>query len=153
MFDLKLPVTLPGFDLNIVLAIAAALVVVLLTLAVLVARSIARSRLIAVAAIVALVVSGGGTISGWLGTLTALLVVIGVMAIGVIITLGHNRGVLELVRSLVKPNDPPTRVDRSDRIMPPSVVHQPPPMLNAPATPARLKSRRPPRRHWSKWGF
>lgn len=153
MFDLKLPVMLPDFDLNIVLVLAAALVVVLLTLAVLVARSIARSRLIAVAAIVALVVSAGSTISGWLGTLAMLLVVIGVIAIGVIITLGRNKDVLDLIHALIKPNDAPTLVDRSDLLVPPTVVDQPPPLLNAPAAPARLRSRRSPRRNWGKWGF
>ena len=149
MFDLRFPINLPNLDLTAVVAMVVGLLAVVLILATLLVRSALRSRL-------ALVLAFGLIITGALanlGAVTGLIGITGIVVIGVIITLGRNQDVLELIRSLVKPNDPPTLVDRSDLIMPPSVVDQPPPMLNAPATPARLKSRRPPRRNWSKWGF
>ena len=149
MFDLRFPINLPNFDLTTVVAIAVGLLTVVLILATLLVRSALRSRLVLVIAF-GLIVTGA--LSN-LGAVTGLIAIAGVVVIGVIITLGRNKDVLDLIRSLVKPNDAPTLVDRSSLLMPPTVVDQPPPMLNAPAAPARLKSRRSPRRNWSKWGF
>ncbi len=149
MFDLRFPINLPNVDLTTVFAVVVGLLAVVLTLATLLVRSALRSRL-------ALVIAFGLIITGALanlGAVTGLIAIAGVVVIGVIITLGRNKDVLELIRSLVKPNDPPTLVDRSGLLMPPTVVDQPPPMLNSPASAPRLKSRRPPRCNWSKWGF
>ena len=149
MFDLRFPINLPNFDLATVVAVVVGLLAVLLILATLLVRSALRSRL-------ALVIAFGLIITGALanlGAVTGLIAIAGVVVISVIITLGRNKDVLELIRSLVKPNDPPTLVDRSAPIVPPMVVDQSPPMLNAPATPVRLKSHRSSRRNWSKWGF
>jgi len=149
MFDLRFPINLPNFDLATVVAVVVGLLAVLLILATLLVRSALRSRL-------ALVIAFGLIITGALanlGAVTGLIAIAGVVVIGVIITLGRNKDVLELIRSLVKPKDPPTLVDRSALIMPPTVVNQPPSMLNAPKSAPRLKSRRPPRRNWGKWGF
>lgn len=149
MFDFRLPINLSNLDLTTIFAIAAGILVVVLTLGVLLTRSALRSRL-------ALVIAFGLIVMGALsnlGAVTGLIAIAGVIVIGIIITLGRNKDVLDLIRALVKPNDTPLPVDRLPLSAPRTTVDQLPP------TPARSVSTVRPRSHhrhspiWGKWGF
>lgn len=90
-----------------------------------------------------------------LGAVARLIAVIGFVVIGLVIALGCNRDVLDLIRSLVKPSAAPTPVpfvDGSTPITPMTMIDQPP-SLPAPRVPVRPRSRRKRAGQLDKWGF
>ena len=102
--DIRIPVELPSIDLSAVLPLLALVVLAALIVFALVARSVIQSRALALIVIAAIIVLGSSTIVGSLNALIGLLVVAGVTAIGLVIVLGRNPDVLDLLQVVAKRN-------------------------------------------------
>ncbi len=102
MLEVKLPVELPTIDLGSVLPLIALVVLAALILITLMARSLIQSKALAIVALAAIVIGGSASIVGGLQAIAGLIGVTGLVASGLIITLGRHQAVLDVVRTLAK---------------------------------------------------
>lgn len=122
--DIKFPVEFPAIDLSGVLPIVALVILAALILVTLTARSLIQSRALALVALAAIIIGGSSSIVGGLQAIAGVILVVGLVAIGLIVTLGRNREVLDVVRSAV---ERPTIYSHSQPYQPPLLDAPPPP--------------------------
>ena len=126
MFDFKLPIELPTIDLSQALPLIALVVLAVMILFSLLARSLIRSRAFALALVAAVVMLGNGAVVGEIGAFTTLIAVAGVVIIVGVIALGRNPGVLDLLHVVAR------RERATAAQLPPTVIDQSTPLSAAP---------------------
>ena len=119
--DIKIPVEFPAIDLSAALPLLALVVLAALILVALTARALIKSRAFTIALITAVVILGSSTIVGSLQSIALLLGVAGVIMIGLVLVLGRNPDVLDLLHVVARN----TAVSRSESTAPllPIVEH------------------------------
>lgn len=119
--DIKIPVEFPVIDLSAALPLLALVVLGALILFALTARTLIASRAFTIALVAAVVVLGSTTIVGSLQSIALLLGVAGVAVIGLVLALGRNPDVLDLLHVVARN----TAVSRSESTapLPPIVEH------------------------------
>lgn len=148
MPPITLPLELPAIDLGTIVPIIALVMLGALILVTLTAHSLIKSRAFGLGLFALIIIAGSATIVGSLQALAVLIGVAGVVAIGLIVVLGRNPDVIDLLHT-ARPQTPPQ--------LPPGWDQQPqaqlPPPAGRSASPAvrRSSSRivRPP----DGWGF
>lgn len=116
--NVQLPtIEFPPIDLSTALPIIALVILGALILLTLTARSLIQSKALALVALAAIFVGGSSSIVGGLQAIAGVILVTGLVAIGLIVTLGRHRDVLDVVRSVVE--RPTVTVHRPD---PPQLI-------------------------------
>ncbi len=123
MPQITLPIELPAIDLGTIVPIVALVVLAALILATLTARSIIKSRAFGLGLFALIIIAGSATIVGSLQAIALLIGVVGVVTIGLVVVLGRNPDVLDLLQ-LVTRDVVVSRRDTTSPQLPPVVIDQ-----------------------------
>ena len=151
MPEITVPIEFPAINLEstmplLILVILAALIVIAL-----IARSFIQSKALAIVAVAAILIGGSASIVGGLQSLALLLGVAGVVTIGLVMALGRQPDVIDLLHAIVPARPvPPATIEMNRPIAAPPVL----PQLPSPPSDARPAARAQRVIHLPRdWGF
>jgi len=146
--DIQLPIQLPTIDLRAIIPMLALVLLAGLILVALTARTLIKSKAFTVAMVAGVIVLGSGTIVGSLQSIAVLIGVSGAAIVAVIIVLGRNPDVLDLLHLAVKREQPTVTVIEPARQIEPART-----LPQIPATTAPTARRSHTLTFPKDWGF
>jgi len=149
--DIKLPIEVPTIDLNTVSPLFTLVIFAALILITLMARSLLQSKALALVAVASIIVGGSTSIVGGLQSLALLIGVAGTVTIGLVMALGRQPDVIDLLHAIVPARPvPPATIEMNRPIAAPPVL----PQLPSPPSDARPAARAQRVIHLPRdWGF
>lgn len=132
MPEITVPIEFPAINLEstmplLILVILAALIVIAL-----IAWSFIQSKALAIVAVAAIIIGGSSSIVGGLQSIALLIGVAGVVTIGLVLALGRQPDVIDLLHAIVPARSVPPAVIDADRPIaaPPTLPQLPSPTID-----------------------
>lgn len=138
MPEITVPIEFPAINLESIMPLLILVILAALIVIALIARSLIQSKALALAAVASIIIGGSSSIVGGLQSIALLIGVVGVVTIGLVLALGHQPDVIDLLHALVPSRPvPPATIEMDRHIAAPPAL----PQLPSPPSDARPAAR------------